>query len=170
VRALGFRAAARETGVDRSTLHRWAKEFGLDSAEIAADVSQQHQRAVSVANASIARQAAEARAATVGRTLELVERAQERLAELLDEARFDEGGRDVRALTECFVESQKLIELLTGRPTGRDAVVDETERQEMNGRGRPTRLRSRPRLGADELRAGASTTDNAAAFAADIKG
>lgn len=128
VRRLGVRGAARETGIDRSTLSRWARDGELDTSGV--EVARQQREAAAAANAVTARRAAEARQATIDRTLGIVEGAQERLARLIDEGRFVDG-KDVRALSDAYIEGQKLIELLDGRATERSAVIDDTAREEI---------------------------------------
>jgi hypothetical protein len=128
VRQHGVRGAARKSGISRNTLSRWAREDCVDTSGI--EIAAQNRRAAAVANTGTVRRSAEAREASVGRLQEIVELAQTRTAELLEDGDFTTG-KDLQALTDCFESACKLVELLEGRATARTAVIDETARQEI---------------------------------------
>lgn len=116
-RRVGLNAAARESGVDKTTVLRWARERDVEPQRVADEVSDRNRRAAAAAAARRTRDAQEARERITKRLAKVGEAGLVRELEVLAGGGFDR--EDLQALTNARMKAIQQFELLEGRATSR---------------------------------------------------
>jgi transposase-like protein len=114
---VGLNESARQLGVDKKTLLKWARAADVDTQGVALRVSERNRAAAASTSAKVARDRAEARERVVTRLLRTTELALSRELEVLLAGDFTR--EDLQALTNSRMKAIQQFELLEGRVTTR---------------------------------------------------
>jgi hypothetical protein len=141
----GLRAAERASGVHRETIGRWARDAGVDSAEVTEQVSLRNARAAAASAQRLFRERQERRERLTDRVGKVSEAALTRELQILLTA--EPSINDLQALTNARMKAIQQLELLEGRAT---STMDWGHEQILHGVA--LAFRATMELVSDELR------------------